>query len=223
MVQFSKKVDNTNVRVCFAEDGEVVMHVTDFKNLGYQYMMATGSNDFIICQNCGTVVKKNTVKPNGYRQNSGQQKYCNSCAAEISVQQSVNSVMRFRGTSCINDGVKRYSVYMHVFPDGKRYVGMTGVSLHERWNNGHGYRGMEIDSAINRVGWANIRHYLLFEGLDKNSARFVENYMINKYRTYNPSYGYNVQHKTRRIVLDDMVPKYINVEVDGYGVKIANK
>ena len=39
MIQFSKRVDNTNVRVCFMEPGEIVLRITDFRNLGYQYMM----------------------------------------------------------------------------------------------------------------------------------------------------------------------------------------
>ena len=39
MIQFSKKVDNTNVKVCFMEDGEEAIRIYDFRNLGYQYLM----------------------------------------------------------------------------------------------------------------------------------------------------------------------------------------
>ena len=38
LIQFSKKVDNTNVKVCFMAPGDVVMSITDFRNLGYQYL-----------------------------------------------------------------------------------------------------------------------------------------------------------------------------------------
>lgn len=88
MVQFSKKVDNTNVRVCFITPGETAMVVTDFRNLGYQYLKYHGE-PYFECQNCGITVKnENTTgrKP----------KYCRECAVEIHMQQTVNSVMRQR-------------------------------------------------------------------------------------------------------------------------------
>lgn len=88
MVQFSKKVDNTNVRVCFITPGETTMVVTDFRNLGYQYLKYHGE-PYFECQNCGITVKnENTTgrKP----------KYCRECAVEIHMQQTVNSVMRQR-------------------------------------------------------------------------------------------------------------------------------
>lgn len=89
MIQFSKKVDNTNVRVCFVEDGEIVMRVTDFRNLGYQYLKYHGE-PYFECGNCGLTTKIN--EPNKGR----KQKYCRDCAVAINTQQRVNSVMRRR-------------------------------------------------------------------------------------------------------------------------------
>lgn len=89
MIQFSRKVDNTNVRVCFVEDGEVVMHITDFRNLGYQYLKYHGE-PYFECENCGLTTKIN--EPNRGR----RQKYCRDCAVAINTQQRVNSVMRRR-------------------------------------------------------------------------------------------------------------------------------
>ena len=89
MIQFSRKVDNTNVRVCFIEDGETAIHITDFRNLGYQYLKYLGE-PFFVCQNCGVTEKcKNheTGRP---------QKYCPECAVQVAAQQMVNSVMRRR-------------------------------------------------------------------------------------------------------------------------------
>lgn len=89
MVQFSKKVDNTNVRVCFAEDGEVVLRVTDLRNLGYQYLMYHGE-PYFECKCCGLTTKyRNPSK-------TGGQKYCSECAGKIQMQQIINSVMRQR-------------------------------------------------------------------------------------------------------------------------------
>lgn len=89
MVQFSKKVDNTNVRVCFAEDGEVVLRVTDLRNLGYQYLMYHGE-PYFECKCCGMTTKyRNPSK-------TGGQKYCAECAGKMYIQQTINSVMRQR-------------------------------------------------------------------------------------------------------------------------------
>lgn len=87
MIQFSKKVDNTNVRVCFAEKGSSVMQIRDYRNLGYQYLMYHGE-PYFVCTNCGITTKIN--KPGVGR----KQKYCRQCASEIAMQQRINSVMR---------------------------------------------------------------------------------------------------------------------------------
>lgn len=85
MIQFSKKIDNTNVCVTFQSDGETVLSVTDLRNLGYQYMKYRGEA-YSVCENCGITFKmKDIGRP---------RKYCSDCAAKISVQRNVNSVMR---------------------------------------------------------------------------------------------------------------------------------
>lgn len=87
LIQFSKKVDNTNVRVCFMADGDPVMDVSDFRNLGYQYQKFCGE-PFYKCENCGIVSKiPDPVK-------GRKVKYCKDCAKEVQLQQIVNSAMR---------------------------------------------------------------------------------------------------------------------------------
>lgn len=89
LIQFSKKVDNTNVRVCFVEDGPPIMKISDFRNIGYQYLKFHGE-PFIECQNCGITTKmSDPIK-------GRKQKYCKACASKIAVRQRVNSVMRQR-------------------------------------------------------------------------------------------------------------------------------
>jgi len=90
LIQFSRKVDNTNVRVLFSDDtSKVVLTVNDFRNLGYQYLMYHG-DPFFVCENCGIVTKIN--HPGVGR----RQKYCPNCAKEIQLQQIIDSVMRKR-------------------------------------------------------------------------------------------------------------------------------
>lgn len=89
LIQFSKKVDNTNVRVCFMEEGETALRISDFRNLGYQYLKYHGE-PYFECQNCGLTVKlNNPVK-------GAKQMYCGTCAHEIYIQKTINSVMRQR-------------------------------------------------------------------------------------------------------------------------------
>jgi len=89
LIQFSKKVDNTNVRVCFIEDGEVVMRITDFRNLGYQYLMYHGE-PYFVCANCGITAKIE------HPERGRRQKYCKECAAQVDLQARINSVMKRR-------------------------------------------------------------------------------------------------------------------------------
>ena len=92
MIQFSKKVDNTNVKVCFMEDGEEAIRIYDFRNLGYQYLMYHGE-PYFTCENCGITTKVND------RGNRRRQKYCPECAAIIKMKQNIESVMRCRVSS----------------------------------------------------------------------------------------------------------------------------
>lgn len=73
LIEFSKKVDSTNIRVtCLDYDGPVVLHITDFRNLGNQYSMLLGE-PYMECESCGAVV----------RRTGRRQKYCKTCAPEI--------------------------------------------------------------------------------------------------------------------------------------------
>ena len=92
MIQFSKKVDNTNVKVCFMEDGEEAIRIYDFRNLGYQYLMYHGE-PYFTCENCGITTKVND------KGNRRRQKYCPECAAIIKMKQNIESVMRRRVSS----------------------------------------------------------------------------------------------------------------------------
>ena len=91
LIQFSRKVDNTNVKVCFVDNSDSVLEITDFRNLGYQYLMYHGE-PFFECESCGLVVKMNDPD------NKRRQKYCPECSVKIKTKQKVNAVMRHRQT-----------------------------------------------------------------------------------------------------------------------------
>lgn len=210
LIGFSKKIDNLNVHVLFADDSSpIAVEITDFRNLGNQYLKLCGE-DYFECQCCGLTIKQNTGP-------GRRQKYCQSCAAKIRVQQTVNSVMRQRTVA--DDGM-RYTVYMHVFPDGKRYIGMTKNELARRWQRGNGYRGQEdIFAAIGQCGWDNVRNFVMFEDLDFKTARSYEAQLIDEYRTYSSKYGFNTHYsKYTNEIITSTLPKNFSIkEVDGYG------
>lgn len=94
LIRFSKKIDNTNVQVCFAEDGEVVMKVTGFDNLGYQYKLFMGDDAYFRCQECGLVVRRENLTKEGLTSRGRPQIYCRNCAMALRVRRNVDSVMK---------------------------------------------------------------------------------------------------------------------------------
>lgn len=92
---------------------------------------------------------------------------------------------------------KKFCVYIHLFPNGKRYIGITSKRPNARWENGAGYKeGSPMRNAINKYGWNNIKHIILFEGLTQEEACDKEVEPIAKYKTniyrYGNAYGYNM-------------------------------
>jgi hypothetical protein len=86
-----------------------------------------------------------------------------------------------------------YSVYIHLFPNGKRYVGITANNPKKRWNYGVGYREQpRVYRAIKKYGWKNIEHIVLFSGLCKEEACQKEIELIKKYNTTSIKNGYNI-------------------------------
>ena len=87
---------------------------------------------------------------------------------------------------------ENYKVYMHIFPNGKKYIGITKQSLKERFDSGYGYRVSPMKNAIQKYGWKNVEHKLLFENLGKEEAYQKEIELIELYKTTDIKYGYNI-------------------------------
>jgi len=66
----AKRIDNLNVRVTFADNkSEPVLKVSDFRELGYEYMLYCGVK-LIRCAECGVLIRNNKYK---------NRKYCKDC------------------------------------------------------------------------------------------------------------------------------------------------
>jgi len=95
--------------------------------------------------------------------------------------------------------MSHYTLYVHITPNNKYYIGITGRSVVERWGyNGWGYYDerrkyqLPFCNAIKKYGWDNIRHIILLENLSKEMACECEKYLIAKFQTTNSKYGYNL-------------------------------
>ena len=88
--------------------------------------------------------------------------------------------------------MKKYYVYIHVCPNGKRYVGATTrIKPKYRWGkNGEGYKGQPFEEAILKYGWDNIEHEV-FEVDSKEEMYRKEVELISFYHSNDPRYGYN--------------------------------
>ena len=86
-----------------------------------------------------------------------------------------------------------YCVYKHTAPNGKVYIGITRRNPYVRWgqngirykNNNHFY------NAIQKYGWDKIKHEILYDGLDQDTAEFYERYFIFVCDSANCEHGYN--------------------------------
>lgn len=84
-----------------------------------------------------------------------------------------------------------YIVYKHTSPSGKVYIGITKHKNPEkRWGkNGGGYVGSYFYHAIEKYGWDNIKHEILFSKLSKEEACKKEINLISYYKSLNISYN----------------------------------
>jgi group I intron endonuclease len=86
-----------------------------------------------------------------------------------------------------------YKLYVHISPSDKRYYGITKMEVKNRWHKGSGYKGNQyFYRAIEKYGWNNFIHEVLFDNLTKEEACLLEQMYIALYDTSNPRKGYNL-------------------------------
>lgn len=88
-----------------------------------------------------------------------------------------------------------FTVYMHINKiNGKKYVGITKhKDPNKRWVNGKGYfRNKHFADAIDKYGWNNFEHQIIMQGLEKESACALEQWLIKVHETQDKNKGYNI-------------------------------
>lgn len=89
--------------------------------------------------------------------------------------------------------MKEFIVYMHENKiNHKRYIGITCQKPTQRWRGGKGYKIGLFKKAIDKYGWDNFNHIVLYEHLTKEEACLKEQELIKQYNTMNVNYGYNL-------------------------------
>jgi len=89
--------------------------------------------------------------------------------------------------------MKKYIVYEHITPNGKKYIGITCTSPQKRWKNGKGYKESPLfNNAIQKYGWENIENIILFENLTASEAKAKEKELIKQLKTNDRAFGYNI-------------------------------
>lgn len=92
-----------------------------------------------------------------------------------------------------NDNIKNYFyVYLHTFPNGKKYVGVT-ENIIKRWGkDGIPYsRNIKMYEDIIKYGWDNIIHETLIKTESEVDARNLEKRLIELLDLTNDNNGYN--------------------------------
>lgn len=89
---------------------------------------------------------------------------------------------------------KTYCIYKHTSPSNKVYIGLTcQYPPEKRWQNGNGYRQCtRFWNAIQKYGWDNFEHEIIFTQLSFDEACAKEKELINTYNSTNSDYGYNI-------------------------------
>ena len=73
---------------------------------------------------------------------------------------------------------KKYVVYQHVTPDNMYYFGQTN-NIKQRWSgNGRLYKGTALQPYIEKFGWDNIKHIVLFKDQTRENALWIEDFLI---------------------------------------------
>lgn len=98
-----------------------------------------------------------------------------------------------------------FYVYCHTVPNGKMYIGQTKDPI-RRWNNGEGYAdNRPFYKDIQIYGWNNIKHEIISNCKDMESALKLESVLIALLNTENEDYGYNQTN-----IREDAMKRYVS-------------
>ena len=100
---------------------------------------------------------------------------------------------------------KKWILYRHTYPSDKVYIGITSRrNPNWRWNNGRGYTACRyFYNAIIKYGWDNIRHEVLIDKLEEDTAKRLEIELIRHYKNLGISYNITSGGEGRKAPLSE--------------------
>lgn len=106
-----------------------------------------------------------------------------------------------------------YTVYQHKNKiNGKIYIGITSRKPEERWGcNGINYKSSpHFYAAIQKYGWDNFEHNILYTNCTKEEACLMEQILIKQYNSTNREFGYNSTSGGESFVMNDETKQKIS-------------
>lgn len=88
--------------------------------------------------------------------------------------------------------MNNWTVYIHITPNNKYYVGVTSNEVYDRWKNGLGYKRQIFYRAIEKYKWENIKHQIFLTNLTQAEANDWEIFLISTLKSNQSEYGYNI-------------------------------
>lgn len=87
-----------------------------------------------------------------------------------------------------------WSVYIHINKiNNKKYVGITMLDPKERWGkNGIHYKTQPFYKAIEKYGWNNFKHIVMYQNFTEDEAKEKEKLLIKLFDTKMGRNGYNM-------------------------------
>ena len=85
---------------------------------------------------------------------------------------------------------RKFIIYKHTSPSGKVYIGQTCTATWARWRRGKGYkRCTKFWNAIQKYGWDNFEHEIIYNNLSQDEANALEEMLIAQYMKEGVAYN----------------------------------
>ena len=113
---------------------------------------------------------------------------------------------------------QKWCIYKHTNKiNGKIYIGQAKGKPELRWGrNGSNYKSSVLFyRAIQKYGWNNFCHEILFNDLTEDEANLLEIKLINEYNACDPKYGYNIREGGKNGSLSESTKEKLRIANTG--------
>lgn len=118
-------------------------------------------------------------------------------------------------------GKGNISLYIHIAPDKRVYIGVS-KNVWFRWKDkGAGYNRKRFKEAIQEFGWDNFEHHVIKKKLTEEEADLLEQLFIAYYNSTDLKYGFNKctggtrrnEYRNRKVICLDTNKVYDSIYI----------